>query len=149
MRSDDFSRLTSSLREEISMRTAPIKITERTLDDITLFELDGDLALANNAPFRKQFTAALDAGTRKVIVNLAGVDYMDSSGLGELVSCYTTLQKVNGRLVLLQLNARLQHVLVITKLNTVFETFDTEPAAVASFSPLAMTSGKSAARASA
>ncbi len=136
------------------MRNAPIKITQRTLNDIKVFELEGDLALANNARFRTQFTAALDAGARKVIVNLAGVDYMDSSGLGELVSCYTTLQKMNGRLTLLQLNARLQHVLVITKLNTVFETFDTESAAVASFSPLAESgsesaSGKSAAKASA
>ena len=131
------------------MRTAPIKITERTLNDITLFELEGDLALENNARFRTQFTAALDAGTRKVIVNLAGVDYMDSSGLGELVSCYTALQKVSGRLTLLKLNERLQRVLVITKLNTVFETFDSEPAAVASFSPLAAASGKSAAQASA
>ena len=134
------------------MRTAPIKITERTLNDIKVFELDGDLALENNARFRTQFTAALDAGTRKVIVNLAGVDYMDSSGLGELVSCYTTLQKMSGRFTLLKLNERLQHILVITKLYTVFETFDTEPDAVASFSPLAereTASGKSAARASA
>lgn len=134
------------------MRTAPIKITIRTLNDITVFDLDGDLALENNARFRAHFTAALDAGARKVIVNLAGVDYMDSSGLGELVFCYTKLQKMSGRFTLLKLNERLQHILVITKLYTVFETFDTEPAAVASFTPLAASetaSGKSAAQASA
>ncbi|NOT59150.1 MAG: STAS domain-containing protein [Acidobacteria bacterium] len=115
------------------MRKEPLKITERSLDGITVFELDGDLALENNAQFRTQFTAALDAGTRKVIVNMAGVDYMDSSGLGELVSCYTALQKVSGRFTLLQLNERLQRVLVITKLYTVFETFESEAAAVDSF----------------
>lgn len=134
------------------MRADLIKITERKLDDITVLELDGDLALENNLRLREKFTAALDAGTRKLIINLAGVEYMDSSGLGELVSCYTALQKKGGRLTFLQLNPRLQRLLVITKLYTVFETFDSELAAVASFTPLAASetsSGKSVAKASA
>jgi anti-sigma B factor antagonist len=58
---------------------------------------------------------------------------MDSSGLGELISCYTTLQRMSGRIKLLHLSDRLQHLLVITKLTSVFETFDSEPEAVASF----------------
>ncbi len=110
-----------------------MKITERTLNDITVLELEGDLALDHNAQFRKKATAAFDAGARKLIVNLAKVEYMDSSGLGELISCYTTLKKLDGRLTLLQLNKRLQHLLTITKLHTVFELFETEAAAVASF----------------
>lgn len=114
-----------------------MKITERTLNEITVLELDGELALDNNAQFRKKANAAFDAGTRKLIVNLAKVEYMDSSGLGELISCYTTLKKLGGRLALLQLNHRLQHLLTITKLHTVFETFETEAAAVASFNKLA------------
>ncbi len=114
-----------------------MKIIERTLNDITVLELDGELALDHNAQFRKKAHAALDAGTRKLIVNLAKVDYMDSSGLGELISCYTTLKKLGGRLTLLQLNHRLQHLLTITKLHTVFELYDTEAAAVASFTKLA------------
>jgi anti-anti-sigma factor len=114
-----------------------MKITERTLNDITVLELDGELALENNTQFRKKANAAFDAGTRKLIVNLAKVEYMDSSGLGELISCYTTLKKLGGRLALLQLNHRLQHLLTITKLYTVFETFETEAAAVASFTTLA------------
>jgi anti-sigma B factor antagonist len=114
-----------------------MKITERTLNDITVLELDGELALDHNAQFRKKAHAAIDAGTRKLIVNLVKVDYMDSSGLGELISCYTTLKKLGGRLTLLQLNHRLQHLLTITKLHTVFELYDTEAAAVASFTKLA------------
>jgi anti-sigma B factor antagonist len=61
---------------------------------------------------------------------------MDSSGLGELISCYTILQRMSGRIKLLHLSDRLQHLLVITKLTGVFETFDSEPAAVASFAAI-------------
>ncbi len=110
-----------------------MNIVERTLNDITVLDLDGDLALEGNAQFRKHVAAAIDAGSRKLIVNMAKVPYMDSSGLGELISCYAGLQRVSGRLRLLHLNHRLQHLLVITKLTTVFETFDSEPMAVSSF----------------
>jgi len=114
-----------------------MNITERTVNDITVLELEGELALDNNAPFRKKANAAIEAGTRKLIVNLAQVNYMDSSGLGELISCYTTLRKLGGRLALLKLNHRLQHLLTITKLHLVFEIFESEAAAVASFNTLA------------
>lgn len=110
-------------------------IVERTLNDVTVLDLDGNLALEGNAQFRKRITATLDAGSRKLILNLAGVQYMDSSGLGELISCYTAMQAMSGRLKLLHLSNRLRNLLVITKLITVFETFDSEPAAVASFTP--------------
>jgi anti-sigma B factor antagonist len=110
-----------------------MNIIERTLNDVTVLDLDGNLALEGNAQFRKHVTATIDAGARKLIINLAGVPYMDSSGLGEIISCYTTLQQVNGHLKLLHPNHRLHTLLVITKLITVFETFDSEPAAVSSF----------------
>jgi anti-sigma B factor antagonist len=111
-----------------------MKIIERTLNDITVLDLDGNLALEGNAQFRKQVNATIDAGARKLIVNFARVPYMDSSGLGEIISCYTTLQRVSGRLKLLHLSNRLLHLLAITKLITIFETFDSETAAVSSFS---------------
>jgi anti-sigma B factor antagonist len=60
---------------------------------------------------------------------------MDSSGLGELISCYTVLERLNGHVKLLHLNNRLQYPLATTKLDSVFETFDSEPAAVSSFAP--------------
>ncbi len=111
-----------------------MNITERTLNDVTVLDLDGDLAMEGNVKFRKCVTAAIDAGARKLVVNMAKVPYMDSSGLGEIISCYTTLQRVSGHLKLLHLNSRLQYLLVITKLSAIFETFDSEPVAVASFS---------------
>jgi anti-anti-sigma factor len=70
-----------------------MKIIERTLDDITVLELDGHLALEANAQFRTCVTAAIDAGARKLVVNMARVEYMDSCGLGELIACYTTAEK--------------------------------------------------------
>ena len=113
-----------------------MNIIERTLNDVTVLDLEGNLALEGNKQFRQCAAGAIDAGARKLIVNMARVKYMDSSGLGELISCYTTLQLVNGRIKLLHLSDRLQHLLVITKLNSVFETFDSEPAAVASFAAI-------------
>jgi anti-sigma B factor antagonist len=108
-------------------------IIERTLNDVTVLDLEGNLALEGNKQFRKHLADIIDAGARKLIINMARVKYMDSSGLGELISCYTTLQLVNGRIKLLHLSDRLQYLLAITKLNSVFETFDSEPAAVDSF----------------
>ena len=79
---------------------------------------------------------AIDAGARKLIVNMARVPYMDSSGLGELISCYTTLQRLSGRVKLLHLSDRLQYLLAHHEARShVFETFDSEPAAVSSFAP--------------
>jgi anti-sigma B factor antagonist len=110
-----------------------MNIIERTLNDVIVLDLEGNLALESNAQFRKRVTEIIDAGARKLIVNMARVKYMDSSGLGELISCYTTLQRVSGRIKLLHLSDRLKYLLVITKLTNVFETFDSEPAAIASF----------------
>jgi anti-sigma B factor antagonist len=112
-----------------------MNIIERTINDVIVLDLEGNLALNENARFRKHVTGAIDAGARKLIVNLARVKYMDSSGLGELISCYTALRRVHGHVKLLHLNNRLQYLLAITKLDTVFETFDSEPAAVSSFAP--------------
>ena len=110
-----------------------MKIIARTLNDVTILELEGQLALEGSAAFRKQASTAIDAGARKLIVDLAGVDYMDSMGLGELISCHTVLSRMDGSLKLLHLSRRLYHLLVITKLHTVLETFDSESAAIASF----------------
>jgi anti-anti-sigma factor len=112
-----------------------MNIIERTINDVTVLDIEGNLALIENARFRKHGAGAIDAGVHKLIVNLARVKYMDSSGLGELISCYTALRQVNGHVKLLHLNNRLQYLLAITNLDSVFETFDSEPAAVSSFAP--------------
>jgi anti-sigma B factor antagonist len=111
-----------------------VNIIERTLNDVTVLDLEGNLALEGNKQFRQRVAVAIDAGARKLILNLAGVPYMDSSGLGELISCHTAMQRLSGSVKLLHLNGRLRHLLVITKLSAVLETFDSEPAAVSSFS---------------
>jgi anti-sigma B factor antagonist len=110
-----------------------MKIIERRINDITILDLDGNLALEANPEFRKQVNAVIDAGARKLIVNFAAARYMDSSGLGELISCYLTLQRMNGQIKLIHLSDRLQTLLAITKLTAIFESFDSETAAVSSF----------------
>ncbi len=112
-----------------------MNIIERTLNDVTILDLDGNLALEGNRQFRQHVAATIDAGARKLVLNLAGVPYMDSRGLGELISCYTAMQKLSGRVKLLHLNDRLQHLLAVTKLSALLETFDSEPAAISSFAP--------------
>ncbi len=113
-----------------------MEISERKLSDITVVDLSGNLAREENAQFRKHITGVINAGARKLILNLAGVPHMDSSGLGELISCFRTIQAVSGRVKLLSPNHRLQNLLVITKLNTLFETYDSESAAIDSFAPV-------------
>lgn len=112
-----------------------MNVNERKLNDITMLDLDGNFVLGVEKPFKQSVAAHIDAGGHKLIVNLAKVSYMDSSGLGELVSCYTQMKQVNGHMKLLHLNSRLHQLLVITKLITVFETFDSESDAISSFAP--------------
>ena len=75
----------------------------------------------------------LQSGKKKIILNLAEVSYIDSSGIGELVSSYTTVTNGGGQLKLLNLTNKIHELLQITKLLTVFETFENEQAALASF----------------
>jgi anti-sigma B factor antagonist len=112
-----------------------MNITKSKIDDITVLELEGPLTLEANTQFRKSAATAIEAGARKLILNMARVESMDSRGLGELIACYVSLQKLNGRMTLLHLNQRLHNLLAITKLYKVFDTFDSESAAVASFTP--------------
>ena len=112
-----------------------MNVNERKLNDITVIDVDGNFVLGAEKPFKLAVAAHIDAGGRKLIVNLAKVSYMDSSGLGEIVSCYTQMKEVNGHMKLLNVNNRLHQLLVITKLITVFETFDSEDAAISSFAP--------------
>ena len=82
---------------------------------------------------RRHVRGLLEQGNKKVLVNLGGVDYVDSSGIGELVSCYTTTKNQGGQLKLLNLTKKIKDLLQITKLLTVFETFDSEDEALRSY----------------
>ncbi len=110
-------------------------ITERTIGDITVLDLSGKLTIDDGAALlRDKVTSVVFQGQRKVILNLAGVPYMDSGGLGELVRCSMAAKKSDGAVKLANLTGRITDLLTITKLLTVFDTFDSEEKALASFS---------------
>jgi anti-sigma B factor antagonist len=82
---------------------------------------------------REKINQLVENGTGKIVLNLAEVPYVDSAGLGEIVRCYTTVSRKNGKLKLLNLTKRIHDLLSITKLLTVFETYENEEDAVKSF----------------
>jgi anti-sigma B factor antagonist len=110
-----------------------MNIQERKLNDVAVFDLDGNFVLGSDSQFKHHVADNIKAGGRKLIVNLARVSYIDSSGLGELVAGYIAMRQVSGQIKLLHLNDRLSSLLVTTKLITVFETYDSESAAISSF----------------
>ena len=112
-----------------------MEIVERTAGDITILDLKGRLNTGDGAELlRDKVTSIVFQGQTKVLLNLAGVPYMDSGGLGELVRCSMAARRANGAVKLVSLTSRITDLLTITKLLTVFDTFDTEKEALASFS---------------
>jgi anti-sigma B factor antagonist len=112
-----------------------VKINERIVGALTILDLTGKLTIDDGAELLKDKTESLAFQKRThLIVNLASVPYIDSGGLGQLVACYTTAKRAGGRLTLLNVNTKNHDLLSITKLVSVFETFDTEREAVESYS---------------
>jgi anti-sigma B factor antagonist len=110
-------------------------IAERTVGDVTVLDLKGKMTLGEGDELLKdKINSMLANGRKKLILNLEGVPYIDSAGLGEIVRTYTTVSRQGGSLKLLNLTKRIEDLLSITKLLTVFETFDAEDEAVKSFS---------------
>jgi anti-sigma B factor antagonist len=106
----------------------------REVDGVTILDISGKITLgAASAELRGVVTDALAKGSKKILLNLADVGYVDSAGLGELVSAYTTVKNAGGTLKLLNVTKKVSDLLVITKLVTVFETSENEADAVASF----------------
>jgi anti-sigma B factor antagonist len=111
-----------------------MNITERQVGDITVLDLEGKILLGEGDIQLKQYVSDLiTRGVRRVLLNCSEVPYMDSSGLGEVVRCYTAVKRAGGELKLVNLTKRLIDLLTITKLITVFETFDSEDVAIKSF----------------
>ncbi|MFQ3589110.1 MAG: STAS domain-containing protein [Chloracidobacterium sp.] len=109
-------------------------IHERTKDGILILELQGSVLLGNgDALLREHVSRLLSQDVRRVVFNLAGVPYVDSSGLGEIVRAMTSIKRAGGSLKLASPTRRLVDILNITKLSSLLETYDTEEAAVASF----------------
>lgn len=108
--------------------------TTREVGVITLIDLSGRIALGEgSALLRKTIRDLLDSGHNKIVLNLGDVNYIDSSGIGELVSGFTAVRSREGELKLLNLTKKVHDLLQITKLFTVFDVFTDEPTAVRSF----------------
>ncbi len=113
-----------------------LEIRRREKEGVVILDLIGPLTVGEPASrLREVLHDLLAQGRKNVLLNLREVDYIDSTGLGAMVVCYTTLRKAGGALKLLNLNRRNIELLVLTKLSTVFEIFSDEQDAVNSFFP--------------
>jgi anti-sigma B factor antagonist len=111
-----------------------MKIGSRMVGDIHFLDCSGKITLGEETMVvRTTVGDILKGGGKKIVLNLADVIYIDCSGVGELVHTYTTVAQHGGQLKLLSLTKKIREVLTITKLLTVFQVFDNEPATVASF----------------
>ncbi len=111
-----------------------MKIVERQVQDVTILDLHGKILIGEgDEALRDAVNKAVDGGKTKLLLNLADVPYVDSAGLGEIVRCYTTVSRKGGKLKLINLTKKIQDLLSITKLLTVFEVFEAEDEAVRSF----------------
>lgn len=109
-------------------------VSERAVDGVTILDVSGSVTLNDGSDqLRDKVKSVLQDGKKHLLVNLSQVGYMDSAGLGELVQAYSTVAKQGGSLKLVNPTKRLTDLLVITKLITVFDTFDDEAEAVSSF----------------
>jgi anti-sigma B factor antagonist len=113
-----------------------LEIQQREREGIIVLDLDGRITVGPEATALRDTVSALNAAnTRNLVLNLARVDYIDSTGLGALVICATSLRKAGGNMKLVNLNRRNIELLVMTKLATVFEIFTDEQDAVSSYYP--------------
>ena len=111
-----------------------MKIDERNEGGVTVLDLQGKMLIGEGDELlRDKINVLVDGGKNKILLNLADVPYVDSAGLGEIVRCYTTVSRQSGQLKLVHLTKRLEDLLSITKLLTVFETYDSEDEALKSF----------------
>jgi len=113
-----------------------LQIEQREQEGIVILGLKGRLMVGDASTIlRDKILALAAAGSKEIILDLANVDYIDSTGLGTMVVCFTTLRKAGGHLKLENLTRRNVELIVLTKLETVFEIFDDEHQAVNSFFP--------------
>ncbi|HJQ23518.1 MAG TPA: STAS domain-containing protein [Blastocatellia bacterium] len=110
-------------------------IKERVVDGVSVLDLSGKMVLGEgDMQIRDRIKDLLADGQRKILLNMGDVSYVDSAGLGALISSYTTTKREGGQLKLVHLTRRIQDLLAITKLITVFDTYDSETEAIDSFS---------------
>jgi anti-sigma B factor antagonist len=111
-----------------------LTIATRQLDGVTILDLSGRITLGEGSvQLRDAIRDLISKGVKQILLNLGDVNYIDSSGLGELVSAFTTAKNQNADVKLLSLTRKVKDVLQVTKLYTVFDIYDDEASAIASF----------------
>jgi anti-sigma B factor antagonist len=111
-----------------------MQIEERKVGEVTILDLKGKITLGEgDEALKDKINSLVHQNNKRILLNLEGVPYIDSAGLGEVVRTYTTVSRQGGQLKLVNLTKRITDLLSITKLLTVFETFDTEQEALKSF----------------
>jgi len=111
-----------------------MQIEERVVNDVTILDLKGKITLGEgDEALKDKINSLIHQNRKRILLNLEDVPYIDSAGLGEIVRTYTTVSRQGGQLKLVNLTKRITDLLSITKLLTVFETFETEPEALASY----------------
>jgi anti-sigma B factor antagonist len=112
-----------------------MQIEQRMIGDVAVIQVLGDITLGKGGDviLKDKIQSLLQQGYRKLLLDMGSVSYVDSAGLGQLVQVYATTSHLGGSLKLLHLTKRLKDLLVLTKLLTVFETYDSEASAIASF----------------
>jgi len=113
-----------------------MEIQERTQGEVALIDVSGKLVAGEQSgELKDKVNSLIFQGRRQIVLNLAGVSYIDSMGLGELVAVHATVAKQGSQIVLVALTTRVQDLLAICRLLTVFDVFDTEAEALASLPP--------------
>src|SRR6476619_1418728 len=113
---------------------AELDVKERQAGDVTILDMSGAVRIGQGSvALRDSVRQLSEAGKKKILLNLGGVNYIDSSGIGELIANYTTVSRQGGQLKLLNLTDKIQNLLVITKLLTVFDVYEDEATALKSF----------------
>lgn len=118
-----------------------LQMTERQIGAVTVLDLSGKLTIDEAQRLRDKVNSLILQARTAIVLNLGEVSYIDSGGLGQLVSCYSSLAKTTGGLKLLRVSKRNHDLLSITRLVTVFDTFDSEEEAVKSFQLSAVAPG--------
>jgi anti-sigma B factor antagonist len=126
--------LSSVALRRLPADVSKLQIEERQVDDVTVLMLTGEMLLDDgDLAFRRQINALVESSRLKILVDLAGVTHIDSSGVGMMVAQLKTVQRRGGDIRLLRLNSRGQRLFGLLKLRSTFETFDSEALAVRSF----------------
>lgn len=111
-----------------------MKTRIRDVNNVRILDLEGKITIGSgDIELRQRIEDSVNAGTNHILLNFANVTHIDSSGIGELVGCYTTMARRGGKMKLLNLTQKITDILHVTQLITVFDVYDNEAEAIASF----------------